>query len=344
MDKETIVAIITVYIIIIILYVCHHRYTIHTYPKWVKHNSKDMIFNLYKIQNRNLYIKPISILLFDSIKNHNSKTQMIGAVDTLYKTCGANNFVFEIINDPFQNISYKFSFYLLSETGSNHNTTNTNPHSPNLIYPKLINSDCDIFKNINYPTTIQNTNLIAHSITMSPISLTNSPTNSTVILSPHIFYTYKNLDYGSYIEYPFYGTVTKSNIYDSAQFSKIVDEFVFDTAKNLKMHILTILKKLQINSDPTIILNILNKYPSAKYLSIIKKIHKPNRIALKWIGILDSEFMDFLINNGWPKYIIKSYKKNKHNLKQSSKEIMICFDFLNNKEIRTVHSSFFGLI
>ena len=137
------------------------------------------------------------------------------------------------------------------------------------------------------------------------------------------------------VKLPFwgYGKYKKNNvIYDE---SKI---FVIDTYESFYKNYDEYMKKLYYNDIKADFKDIILKKYTCYEICIFNK--KPNQIFVMYMGLSNDEFVNFLIENKYPQYIInyitKNIKLNKYNI---NNEITIVYDIKSKNILR---SGFYG--
>lgn len=145
---------------------------------------------------------------------------------------------------------------------------------------------------------------------------------------------YYKMDYQP-VKLPFwgYGKYKKNNvIYDE---SKI---FVIDTYESFYKNYDEYMKKLYYNDIKADFKDIILKKYTCYEICVANK--KENQIFVQYMGLTNEEFVNFLIENKYPQYIInyitKNIKLNKYNI---NNEITIVYDIKSKNILR---SGFYG--
>ena len=145
-------------------------------------------------------------------------------------------------------------------------------------------------------------------------------------MNEHYYY---NVNKNNNIELPFYGYGTYRNMKTHNTFYE--SAFIIDTFDSFHLNYKTYIDKLTFNEDVTnSFIKIIFKYISCYELSIFKK--NETEIFIIYMGISKNEFLEFLIDNDYPKNIIYFIQSNEYNI---TNEIAIVYDIKTKNIIRT---------
>lgn len=100
------------------------------------------------------------------------------------------------------------------------------------------------------------------------------------------------------------------------------------------------LKKINLNIKPEIILNLINYYGYVEDICIYNK-GENSSFCIQYFGLTDEDFYNFLKKYNYPRILIIFYYNNYKKLDYVNKEITIHFEF-ENDNIKITRTSFYG--